>query len=73
MTKKKLIQSFEKALIKSINIKKNTKINNSQLKVRNKIYLLIKNLKTRRLTKKFDHVKVELFFINKIYHTKDGH
>ena len=39
----------------------------SQLKKRNKIYLLTKNLsykrKNKRKSKKFDHVKVESFFI----------
>ncbi len=30
------------------------------------MYLLTKNLKTRRKSKKLDHVKVELFFIRKV-------
>ncbi len=35
----------------------------SQLKERNKVYLLTKNLKTRKKSKKLDHIKVESFFI----------
>ena len=35
----------------------------SQLKERNKMYLLTKNLKTRKKSKKLDHVKVKSFFI----------
>ena len=38
----------------------------SQLKKRNKIYLLTKNLKTRKLNKKLNHVKVESFLIKKV-------
>jgi hypothetical protein len=34
-----------------------------QLKKGDKVYLLTKNLRTRRPTKKLDHVKVRLFFI----------
>jgi predicted lactoylglutathione lyase len=37
-----------------------------QLKERNKVYLLTKNLKTRKKSKKLDHVKVELFFIKAV-------
>ncbi len=35
----------------------------SQLKKRDKIYLLIKNLKTKKKSKKLNYVKIELFFI----------
>ena len=34
-----------------------------QLKKRNKIYLLTKNLKTKKVSKKLNHVKVGSFFI----------
>jgi len=34
-----------------------------QLKERNRIYLLIRNLKTKKTSKKLNHVKIELFFI----------
>jgi hypothetical protein len=34
-----------------------------QLKERNKMYLLTKNLKIKKKSKKLDHVKVESFFI----------
>ncbi len=35
----------------------------SQLKERNKIYLLTRNLKTKKKSKKLNYVKIELFFI----------
>ena len=35
----------------------------SQLKEKDKIYLLTKNLTTRKKSKKLNHVKIELFFI----------
>jgi hypothetical protein len=35
------------------------------LKEGNKVYLVIKNLRTRRLIKKLDKIKVRLFFISK--------
>jgi hypothetical protein len=38
----------------------------SQLKERNKMYLLTKNLKIRKKSKKLDHVKVEPFFIKAV-------
>jgi len=38
----------------------------SQLKKGNKVYLLTKNLKIRKKSKKLDHVKVESFFIKAI-------
>ncbi len=38
----------------------------SQLKERNKVYFLTKNLKTRKLSKKLNHVKVESFLVKKI-------
>jgi hypothetical protein len=37
-----------------------------QLKEKNKIYLLTKNLKTRKKSKKLNHVKVESFFIKAV-------
>ena len=36
------------------------------LKKRNKVYLLTKNLKTKKSSKKLDHVKVDPFFIRKV-------
>ena len=38
----------------------------SLLKKKNKVYLLTRNLKTKKLSKKLYHVKVGLFFIKKI-------
>jgi len=37
-----------------------------QLKKGDKMYLLTKNLKTRKKSKKLDHVKVESFFIKEV-------
>ena len=37
-----------------------------QLKEKNKVYLLTKNLTTKRLTKKLNHTKIESFFIKAI-------
>ena len=37
-----------------------------QLKKGDKVYLFIKNLKTRILSKKLDYIKVGLFFIKKV-------
>ena len=36
------------------------------LKKKNKVYLLIKNLKTKKSSKKLNHVKINSFFIKKI-------
>ena len=69
----KPVQASEKALVKNKKIKKNTSRNGPQLKMRDKMYLLIKNLKTRRPAKKFDHIKIEPFLVNKVYHMNDGH
>jgi len=38
----------------------------SQLKKRNKMYLLTKNLKIRKRNKKLNHVKIESFFIKEV-------
>jgi hypothetical protein len=38
----------------------------SQLKERNKMYLLTKNLKIRKKSKKLNHVKIESFFIKAV-------
>ena len=37
-----------------------------QLKEGDKVYLLTKNLKTRKKSKKLDHVKIESFFIKEV-------
>ncbi len=36
-----------------------------QLKKKNKIYLFTKNLRTRKLSKKLNYIKIELFFVKK--------
>jgi hypothetical protein len=38
----------------------------SQLKKRNKVYLLTKNLKIRKKSKKLNYVKIESFFIKEV-------
>jgi len=38
----------------------------SQLKEKNKMYLLTKNLKIKKKSKKLDHVKIESFFIKAV-------
>jgi len=38
----------------------------SQLKKRDKVYLLTKNLKIRKKSKKLNHVKIEPFFIKEV-------
>jgi len=38
----------------------------SQLKKKNKMYLLTKNLKIRKKSKKLNHVKIESFFIKAV-------
>ena len=42
----------------------------SLLKKENKVYLLIKNLKIKKLNKKLDHVKIDSFLIKKIKRLK---
>ena len=42
----------------------------SLLKKRNKVYLLTKNFKTRESNKKLNHIKIDLFFVEKIKELK---
>ena len=42
----------------------------SLLKKKNKIYLFIKNFKTKKSNKKLDHMKIDSFFIKKIKELK---
>ncbi len=37
----------------------------SQLKERDKIYFFTKNLRTKKLSKKLNYIKIELFFVKK--------
>jgi len=50
---------------KSINYQNRKRKTTSQLKKENKIYLFTKNLKTRKSSKKLNHVKVESFLVKK--------
>jgi len=56
------ISKMQKKLIKYQNKKQKTI---SQLKERDKIYLFTKNLRTRKLNKKLNYFKVELFLVKK--------
>ena len=54
--------------IQKMNLKSEKYVNKkrkegSQLKEKDKVYLLTKNLTTRKLNKKLDHTKIESFFI----------
>ena len=57
------IKSSNKKLREHINKKRK---NIPQLKEGDKVYLLIKNMRTVRLSKKLDHVKVGLFLIKRV-------
>ena len=55
---------------KSLNFKNDQpymsiKKNEISIKKKNKVYLLTKNLKTKRSNKKLNHVKIESFLIDK--------
>ena len=56
------ILKMQEKLIKYQNKKRKT---TSQLKKKNKIYLFTKNLKTRKLSKKLNYIKVESFLVKK--------
>ena len=57
------IQKMQLKFEKYVNKKRKE---DSQLKERNKVYLLIKNLTTKRLNKKLNHTKIESFFIKTV-------
>ncbi len=65
-TLKKIHNNILKMQKKSIKYQNKKRKTTSQLKERNKIYLFTKNLKTRKLSKKLNHVKVESFLVKKI-------
>ena len=60
---KENIQKMQLRLEKYVNKKRKK---DSQLKERNKVYLLTKNLTTKKLNKKLNHTKIEPFFIKTV-------
>jgi hypothetical protein len=52
--------------IKSVKYQNKKRKMTSQLKEKDKMYLLTKNLKIRKKSKKLNHVKIESFFIKAI-------
>ena len=60
---KKNIQKMQLKSEKYVNKKRKE---DSQLKEKNKVYLLIKNLTTKRFNKKLNHAKIESFFIKTV-------
>ena len=57
------IQKMQLKFEKYVNKKRKE---DSQLKKKNKVYFLTKNLTTKRLNKKLNHIKVESFFIKAV-------
>ncbi len=64
-TLKKIHDNISKMQERSTKYQNKKRKTTSQLKKKNKIYLLTKNLKTRKSNKKLNYVKVELFLIKK--------
>jgi len=65
-TLKKIHNNITLMQIRSVKYQNKRRKMAPQLKKRNKIYLLTKNLKIRKKSKKLDHVKIELFFIKEV-------
>jgi hypothetical protein len=65
-TLKKIHDNITSMQIKSAKYQNKKRKMAPQLKKRDKIYLLTKNLKIRKKSKKLDHVKVESFFIKAV-------
>jgi len=65
-TLKKIHDNITSMQIRSAKYQNKKRKMASQLKKRNKIYLLTKNLKIRKKSKKLNHVKVESFFIKAV-------
>ena len=61
----KSLKNIAKAQLRAISYVNKKRKTAPLLKEGDKVYLLIKNLRTRRLTKKLDKVKVRPFFISK--------
>jgi hypothetical protein len=65
-TLKKIYDNITLMQIRSAKYQNKKRKMASQLKKRNKMYLLTKNLKIRKKSKKLNHVKVESFFIKTV-------
>jgi predicted lactoylglutathione lyase len=65
-TLKKVHDNITSMQIKSAKYQNKKRKMAPQLKEKNKVYLLTKNLKIRKKSKKLDHVKIESFFIKAV-------
>ena len=63
---KNIKDNIQKMQLKSRKYVNKKRKEGSQLKEKNKVYLLTKNLTIRRLNKKLDHTKIESFFIKAV-------
>ena len=63
---KDIKDNIQKMQLKSRKYVNKKRKEGSQLKEKNKVYLLTKNLTIRRLNKKLDHTKIESFFIKAV-------
>ena len=63
---KNIKDNIQKMQLKSKKYVNKKRKEGPQLKEKNKVYLLTKNLTTRRLNKKLNHTKVESFFIKAV-------
>jgi len=64
-TLKKIHDNISRMQEKSTKYQNKKRKTTPQLKEKNKVYLFTKNLRTRKLSKKLNHVKVELFLVKK--------
>ena len=63
---KNIKENIQKMHLKSERYVNKKRKKNSQLKKKDKVYLLTKNLTTKRLNKKLDHTKIGSFFIKAV-------
>ncbi len=62
---KKIYNNILKIQEKSIKYQNKKQKTVSQLKKRDKVYFFTKNLRTKKLSKKLNYIKVDLFFVKK--------
>ncbi len=62
---KKIYNNISRIQEKSVKYQNKKRKTVSQLKERDKIYLFTKNLRTKKLNKKLNYIKVGLFFVKK--------
>jgi len=65
-TLKKVHDNITSMQIRSVKYQNKKQKMTPQLKKRNKVYLLTKNLKIRKKSRKLNHVKIESFFIKEV-------